>query len=52
MLNEIKIQCHDYLPPNTILVSPDLYKLIKESLDFDKNFLKALEIKEEKENKE
>jgi hypothetical protein len=47
----ITIHCHDYLPPGTILVSPDIWKLLRKQYaeeELDRKFLAALGIKQEK----
>lgn len=46
----VKIQCHTYLPPGTILVSPDIWKSLRETYGEDgeegrdRAFLRALGI--------
>lgn len=44
----IKIMCHSYLPAGTILVSEDIYKILKEKYtveSLDKLFLEKLGIR-------
>ncbi len=51
-MNGIKIICHTWLEPNTIIVSKDIYDMMKKTLSIegqDKAFLRALGVKTEEE---
>ena len=37
----VKVYCHDWLQPGTIIVSRDIFKLMEEGMNFDAVFAKA-----------